>query len=441
MPYGNPLTINADYGSMDPMGGAPLGYGGNPLVNQGLNAMATGIYNQLKSLVTTPGDVYQGKYDVRDLPEVGRNYAGQLAAAGMGTGSILRPPAGSLGIFTTARPEIAQRADELSAQGLPRRDIWSVLGVYKAPGNVGKNPWLEEIHDYGAQLKTENLTATPSGYILPAGGKLSDVLEHPRLYSQLPEMGDVGVRTEGINGLSGGYLSPANKEIILSPRGEEGMVSGLLHEGSHAVQYSQGFTGGANINSVLEQRFYPGFVQDFNSTAKAFQKATKDLTDNGVPAEEFHNWVRSGMSADVPPKLARAGSIMTPEGESILDQMIRTNKQFHPYLQDYKVGIKDYANTYGEVLARLAEHRVGMSPEEARAHFPGDDMERLYWEPLNEHELLPGDRAWWGKDENGNPKWTSAPSAPPTPVDHDPFAEGAPKLSPVDHDPFQEPGK
>ena len=27
------------------------------------------------------------------------------------------------------------------------------------------------------------------------------------------------------------------------------------------------------------------------------------------------------------------------------------------------------------------------------------------------------------------------------PVDHDPFAEGAPKLSPVDHDPFQEPGK
>lgn len=76
--------------SLDPFGGAPVGWQGSPMATGLVNALggdasdaARGLGQQALSLVRTPGDVLAGRYDVRDLPSVGRDYAGNLAAFGL----------------------------------------------------------------------------------------------------------------------------------------------------------------------------------------------------------------------------------------------------------------------------------------------------------------------------------------------------------------------
>jgi hypothetical protein len=74
--------------------------------------------------------------------------------------------------------------------------------------------------------------------------RLSDVLDHPDLFKQYPEIGETPVlHTKMDNGMEGAY-SPKTKIIYLnSDMPREGKLSTLLHETQHAIQDHEGYPG------------------------------------------------------------------------------------------------------------------------------------------------------------------------------------------------------
>lgn len=178
-------------------------------------------------------------------------------------------------------PLLAMALRGIGARGDPN-ELGIFAGVHGRKGPSAPGDWFTgvdelprfEISDYPASLRpggvppVDALIHSNTGRVTRY---LGDVLDHPELYEQYPELKKMRVQFDanlepGMNGM----LYPNNKIVVNpfrwdkktiggveydTPRRatDEELISTILHEGQHQVQTIEGFAGGSNVDAVAQQ--------------------------------------------------------------------------------------------------------------------------------------------------------------------------------------------
>lgn len=112
--------------------------------------------------------------------------------------------------------------------------------------------WRFEIADNDAKLTIDKLSdwkkkELKAGYLVSA--RLDLLLDHPRLYEAYPDLADMTVTFTKDNGdYHGVYYSRWNSIEIANSGDHEQMLSTLLHEVQHAIQFREKFANGGNTD-------------------------------------------------------------------------------------------------------------------------------------------------------------------------------------------------
>lgn len=185
-----------------------------------------------------------------------------------------------------------------------------------------------EINDSNASINKKYLSTAINGSGMDYrkiryNTTVGDVLNHPELYKQYPELKDIKVGTmndgPSVTGLLKGQYDPATKTIYLNKNlAPEEAKSTLLHELQHAIQSKEQFSGGGSLDSypsekdaaLIRDNYYnrQPIIQEFKRTQDeillnpklttadkkiAFDKNRKKFEKNKV----FRDWLESNQSA------------------------------------------------------------------------------------------------------------------------------------------------
>lgn len=188
----------------------------------------------------------------------------------------------SLNQFAGVEAEVAnipnlEDAQQRIAQGEDKEKVRKATGWFE--GVDGK--WRFEISDKDAKIKK---ITTPRGNIdafpIHKAGeyKLSDIIDHPRLFQAYPGLKDFKIRiSEGAGDINGAY-SPKTETIIMGARpqydGKKQFLSTLLHEIQHVIQEIEGFAKGGDSTEFLKK-----YVDAANEDLKDIQKLNTGLRD------------------------------------------------------------------------------------------------------------------------------------------------------------------
>jgi hypothetical protein len=164
-----------------------------------------------------------------------------------------------LGIFAGAGARTANRvaleqAKKLAESGADRRAIWDETGWFK--GADGQ--WRFEIDDSAGQIGSKaasELTAGGGGKYGGTKGMAAGVLHHKDLYAAYPDLRRVEIdaahnyRIPSPNGRFNADQIRIEANSMDGPSGVRGIA---LHEMQHGVQGQEGFSRGANPNTLLD---------------------------------------------------------------------------------------------------------------------------------------------------------------------------------------------
>jgi len=338
------------------------------------------IFEDLKGAFTAPKRAYQGEF--RDNPAQATKEALNLSTlAGVGAFGVGSAPAGSIGMFVGrkgASPEAKvqlQLAEEMFKKGFSDKEIWGKTGWRMGPDNK----WRYEISDAPAKLKD-------SSEDISFYGKLSDILDHPELYKQYPDLKDIPVHVEqGADVYSRGEYkrSPGGTDFI-NASGNSYMQTkrSLLHEIMHAIQQREGFAkGGSPSQMPFDKQFQSKNLKD---QASVFMNALNkksyfldDLDKAGLWYPDFQDKIPDGF------KFNEFGFIADTIAEAAQRKgdfdMYRKAKNYSVALRmSNPVAAKSYRdaqtqwylNLAGEIESRLVEERMGLKKDELQYFYP-----------------------------------------------------------------------
>lgn len=193
---------------------------------------AVGAARALLDIGALPGDVSAGRTDPLSDEGIGRAFdlAGSLALGGMPMAE--RNAAGIFGgrLSRTADREALSEAQELAAQGIGRKDIWSDTGWFQGPDNH----WRYEIPDSASRYGGN-------------GATIGSAMEHPDAFAAYPGLAGIShsqPATLPDNAVGFYYRrrsdAPERIEIAQSHAGESLSTpqrhDTALHEVQHAIQ-------------------------------------------------------------------------------------------------------------------------------------------------------------------------------------------------------------
>lgn len=107
-------------------------------------------------------------------------------------------------------------------------------GAWRGPDNMAR--W--EIDDSTAKLLMPYAQ-------MQTGMKVPDVLDHPELFRQYPQLANTTIDTNALGGTLGSF-NRHTKTIKLGPQTDDSVFSTLLHELQHNVQDIEGFVNGGS---------------------------------------------------------------------------------------------------------------------------------------------------------------------------------------------------
>jgi hypothetical protein len=296
---------------------------------------------------------------------------------GRGIGSLPAPTEFATFLPVTDPEMLAMYEQALANAGGDTRAAYAQTGFYSGPETGGQ--LVREISDANARfINRDRLTA---GEEL----RLGDVLYHPDLYSEMPELADIPVRSPTgeatdlrIMGGRGSYNPRENSIEIsadvldsgfgpntirddftyerspLAPEmlDDEGVRRVLLHEAAgHAVQQAKGLPQGSN---PMLGFFTQGLaLEDLPDSQSRYEDlmALRELTGDLSPEQE-------ALASEILSRAFQRPPIALP---------IDPTQMFFPF--EY------YRSTPGEAAARLIEARSRMTPEELRASYPPDMLD------------------------------------------------------------------
>lgn len=187
---------------------------------------------------------------------------------------------------------------------------------------------------------------------------LEDVIDHEELFQAYPQLRNVRVEFKELPGNTQGYFSPSENKIALDSKLRSAPEATIIHEIQHAIQKAEGFASGAS----------PEYWQQHRDEAKEARIA--DIREEIARLEEQLPW-------DLNRWTAEDDAIETKIGEledSIID--IQNGVGMNSY--------DLYRNTAGEIEARDAATRRGLTPEQRRAAPPARADENTVYADLSD---------------------------------------------------------
>ena len=226
--------------------------------------------------------LFKGAQAAASIPHIGKIITGATAAATQDPTMLIPGRIGAVAGLATASDdanamivpadkiksfEEIKRAATALANGADPEAVFKIANIYKGPKD---NILRSVISDEGVKLRGK-----PKD-----DATLRDLIDHPKLFQAMPELGDIKVNSipqvrldaaakrGGI--LLGGYEADKNELTLNFKRPVEEMISTILHETQHAVQSRSGMTLGSNIP---KERRNP-------ETAALFKKQANQMDPN-----------------------------------------------------------------------------------------------------------------------------------------------------------------
>jgi hypothetical protein len=256
----------------------------------------------------------------------------------MGTAAIGLLPFGTLGgvlknkIIAGSAAKEAPYEKMLAARNAMKKPgadpeaIWQEHGVFKGydKGTAGGQlKW--EIPDTNAKFKEGAFQAYPEGKT-GFGGRLGDLLDHPELFKNYPQLADMNVSAYYKKGTKRGGSQLGN-DLEMYSKDPDDLLKVLLHETQHKVQDIEKFGRGGN------------------PTQFASSLAREAVMDNP----------------------ALAGTVLDPKG-SRWKEIAQKSTQL-------------YNGLPGEIESRSVEKRFGMTPELLRKYSPARTARNMGYGP------------------------------------------------------------
>lgn len=283
--------------------------------------------------------------------------------------------------------EALHEAERYEMQNVDAETIRQKTGWFR--GADGK--WRWEIDDSGMKLRTD--AADISNYTT-----LGELVDAPALFATYPDMKDMSVTFHNLErGQLGGYHRTfdsieLSRELKQKP---EALLNSLTHEVQHAIQQREGFTPGANLkywNRKLEE----GYDGRDAETRREGARLRKQYEQMGANDPEFMRSMEelNAMAPTVPRGKVDMDTWEQvepdpPEWVRFDERRDQLEEKYGDRVWDY-FSLRDsidrnardsrlpgdlYRNTAGEIEARDAAARRGLTAEERRGRKPdtGDE--------------------------------------------------------------------
>lgn len=239
---------------------------------------------------------------------------------------------------TSIRVDNMVTAEEMEKAGKDAKTIRMATGWER--GADGK--WRYEVKDL-SMLPAEQ-------WIGKRNKKLSDIVENAdELFAAYPELAKVKIKEGNGKTYGGSYSSGViTLDTYLAklwmkrlpdslPRANKYMNEALIHEIQHYIQEEEGFARGGNESVVLDK--------------DAVSKISALIDDSNKLATQYNNMIERGVY----------------EGrEAVKDEIIALRAKANAIRNSNRLGYDGYKRLAGEVEARNAEKRLGMTEEERK---------------------------------------------------------------------------
>lgn len=259
-------------------------------------------------------------------------------------------------------------ANAMRTRNFSEEQIYDATGLFKGKDGY----WKHSINDDAAQLINIPFSKNNTTIIseLKDGTTLGDILHHPELFKQYPDLKSLPIYKVPDEAAALGYKGwvPADgKSLVLSDQTSDEFLSTLLHEVQHLIQKKEGFARGGNPEEFLPKGF------------SKIEKISKDAEDQlKIVAKDVDVDVQDGLSAvKVKQHLEDIGEQFPPKPDQArlkamyLDEIIAYEKlmqnpealqtfetvgSIKDVITRYKIkAYQDYQNLAGEVEARLVQ--------------------------------------------------------------------------------------
>lgn len=212
-------------------------------------------------------------------------------------------PAGM--VVKNTSQELAARASQMLNSGATPGRILQETGLVRVPTESGV-VWGKQVSDAGIELNPDVLSQLKWGLSEKYGQKkvrLGDLLDHPELYKEQPELADISVAKlsgfDAIKGIQGSYdpttntiylnqLNPYRKQPEQIKEEIKDKTSTLLHEVQHAVQTFEKWPSGGNAGQFAKestkkaQKVVEGLENKLQTTVEDFTKTKNYQAPYGV---------------------------------------------------------------------------------------------------------------------------------------------------------------
>ena len=190
-----------------------------------------------------------------------------------------------------------------------------------------------EVDDSGAKIKNPN------------GKTLGEILDHPELFKNYPELQNMTVKVDP-NLRGNGEFQPWDNSITVKSASDPGT---LLHETQHGIQTKEGFAKGANASIGARKQIELARNKELVKNSQEYrlwkEKRDKVLADKSLTPEQRNNTVMQ-MEQNLPNAVKTYRNIIDEELRLKLD------------------GNKGYFNSAGEAEARAVQARMNMPMSE-----------------------------------------------------------------------------
>lgn len=237
------------------------------------------------------------------------------------------------------------RAIKMQAGGLLKDQIWKETGWIKGVDDK----WRFEIDDSGAKINYgaitekdwDRLKEWDEAYI-----NLEDLLNHPVLFKNYPELKDLNVHLR--SDYKGGAFNGVEITVGIYLKTGQVNLPVLLHEIQHVIQFKEGFAIGGFPSDMP--------VRDIDTSG--FYGEVRDLLNEIEAIQKKPNY--KGKKDDLK-KLGDEWRARMNKGDALRSEEI--NKQ----------RFRDYRHLAGEAEARETANRFGLNVEERAGNIPGYD--------------------------------------------------------------------
>lgn len=184
--------------------------------------------------------------------------------------------------------------DKMKKAGASKQELLEATGLFE------KGPTGRLVHE----LSDENMKLVDRDWKYGESGKLSDYIDHPKLFEAYPELKDVNFKVADKDYDWIGGFNSDTKTLTINPQripsGDEGILDVIAHEVQHWVQVKEGFPRGGNPEMALKEALWAlGSKMQQTPEGPAKTEMTKLMVDIANNAKAFANYMYQRIPGEV----------------------------------------------------------------------------------------------------------------------------------------------